>query len=217
MSTPPVPVQIIPLRNIIGLNTAGSTSATSSVGPSGGVISTTSALQETTITADAVVEEDGDDEMVITDHPVEVGAVISDHAFALPARLGLIYAWSGGSDQNQTVDPETQAVSKDPDFLKNIYQQLLNLEKNRVLCEVNTGKRMYQNMLISRLTIRTDKENENSLTVHVEMKEILTAATQSVPLSNAAVQQFPQNTAPVVNQGNVSLQPGTNFNPAGLP
>jgi hypothetical protein len=218
MSTAAVPVVISkPIRNITGLNTAGSSSGPGTLNPATGTIQLTSALQETVIEADAVVEEDSDDEMVVTDHPVEVGATISDHAYSLPAQLGLIYAWSLGSNQNTNVDPETGAVSKDSDFLKKIYQQLLSLKAGKVLCTVNTGKRVYQNMLIIRLSQKTDKENENSLTVRVGLKEILMATTQAVPLTSAAVQAFPQNTAPTVNQGAVSLQPGTNFNPAGLP
>lgn len=209
MSTAPVPVTIKPLRNIIGLNTAGSgPTSGGQINPTTGTIQTTSALQETTITADAVVEEDADDESIVTDHPVEVGATISDHMYDLPSRLGLIYGWSLGSPQNS---------QQDQDFLKNLYQKLLSLKSGKVLCTVNTGKRQYQNMVVQRVSQRTDKENENSLTVHVDLKQIIQATTQLVPLSSAAQQTQPQNTAPTVNQGNGSLQPAPSFNPAGLP
>jgi hypothetical protein len=207
MSTPAIPVTIKPVRNIIGLNTAGS-GGSGQVNPTTGTIQVTSALQVTTITADAVVEEESDDESVVTEHPVEVGSVISDHMFDLPSRLGLIYAWSIGSPQN---------AQQDQDFLKNLYQKLLSLKSGKVLCTVNTGKRQYQNMVLQRVSLRTDKENENSMTVHVDLKQIIQATTQLVPLSSAAVQAQPQNTAPTVNQGNVNLQPAPNFNASRLP
>jgi hypothetical protein len=215
MSTLPIPVMITPVRNIVGGGTAGSGSS-GQIGANG-AIEVTSNLQETVIVADAVVEEEGDDEMVITDHPIEVGATVSDHAFKLPSKLGLIYAWALGSTQNSNTDPGTGEVTKDPDFLKNIYQQMLTLQASATLCVVNTGKRIYQNMLIRTLSMRTDKETENSLTLRVEMKEIILVTTQLVNQTPASQQAFPQKTAPTINQGAVSLQPGTNFNPAELP
>lgn len=146
--------------------------------------------------------------MEITNQPVEAGAVISDHAYKLPAELELEYAWSAGSPQNRTNDLA---------FLKNLYQQFLGLEAGAVLCTVNTGKRIYQNMLIKSLSVQTDKEHENDLTIRVEFQEILIATTQIVPVSSAAQQSLPTKTAPTLNQGNQSLQPATNFNTSKMP
>ena len=39
-----------------------------------------------------VLEEAGDDELRITDHPVEIGAAITDHAFKMPVVLHLARA-----------------------------------------------------------------------------------------------------------------------------
>jgi hypothetical protein len=72
-------------------------------------------------------------------------------------------------------------------------------------------------MLIQALSTNSDKENENSMTIHVVLQEILVATTQVVPLTPAAVHALPQNTAPTVNVGNTQLQPAPNYNSTAAP
>jgi len=206
MSTAPTPVAIKPYRAIMGVAVGGASGSLSSSNP--GLIQTTVNTQTTTLIADAVIEEKHEDEMIITEHPVEVGSTIADHAYAMPAKLELTYSWAEGSPQN---------ASKDLSFLKNLYQQFLGLQKSATLCTVNTGKRIYKNMLMRSVATTSDRENENSLTIVVLLQEILMATTQIVPLTTAAQQALPGQTAPVVNQGNVSLQQAPTFNPGALP
>lgn len=47
-----------------------------------------------TIVAQAVIEESHHDELVITEHPVEQGAPIADHAYKRPAEVVIRCAWS---------------------------------------------------------------------------------------------------------------------------
>lgn len=205
MATIPTPVSVKPVRSIVANNTSGSQPGAVSTT---GTITTTVAVQTTTLMADAVIKELHEDEMVITEHPVEQGATISDHAYKLPSKLGLIYAWAAGSPQNTT---------QDVSFLKNLYKQFLNIQAAQTLCTVNTGKRIYQNMLIKALRMTEDKETENSLIIDIDFQEILMATTQTIPLSSSANQALPNKTGQTVNQGNLSLQPATNFNAGALP
>lgn len=202
MSTQPQPVMIKPQRKILGLNTSGSGS-TGQQNPQTGAITVNTVEHDTAIIADAVVEERHSDEMVVTEHPVEVGSVVADHAYKLPARLELHYAWARGSPQNKSLDQ---------DFLNNLYNTILGIEAGRILCNVTTGKRTYGNMLIVGLSTMSDKENENILSLRIAMQEILMASTQQVELTPAAVQAAPQRTGPVASQGPVGLQPASNFN-----
>lgn len=160
------------------------------------------------IMADAVLEEKHEDEFVITDHPVEVGALVSDHVYKLPSRLTLNYLWSLSGNQNK---------AKDPNFLRTIYQQILQLGVNRIPFQVQTGKRTYQNMVVQRIGVDTDNWNENVLNVRVECREVQIATTQVVNIPAMANQLFPQKTFPPINQGPVNLIPGTNFNSAAAP
>jgi len=203
----PQPVYIKPLRQIVGVATAGSSGNATTLTANGAtVIQSTVSTQSTTLIADAVIEEVHDDQMAITEHPVEQGAVIADHAYKLPSKLDLTYGWSGGSPQNQSsgaADPQS--------FLKGIYQQFLGLQVGRVLCNVYTGKRLYENMLIQSLGVTTDKENENILLLRIRFQEIIMATTQAVTIPSQAVQAVPQKTASPVNAGTVSLQSAPQF------
>jgi hypothetical protein len=194
-------------RSIVGVGTAGSTPG--AFNPNTGTITTNVNSQSTTIIADAVLRERHDDETIMTDHPVEQGAVITDHAYAAPSELELTYGWALGSTQNLLYDPA---------FLKSIYQQLLNLRVSRTLCTVNTGKRIYKNMLIRRIVTESDQYNESILIVIVSLREVLLATLQTAPAVAPQNQQaIPQTTAPIVNQGGVTLQSAPNFNPSGAP
>ncbi len=55
---------------------------------------TTGSRQIGTLIPDVVVREAQRDEMVITDHPVETGAAISDHAFLRPVEVEMQVGWS---------------------------------------------------------------------------------------------------------------------------
>jgi Dit-like phage tail protein len=51
------------------------------------------------LVAQVTLEERHFDEMMITDHPVEMGAVISDHAYQLPSTVVIKCAWSNSPSQ----------------------------------------------------------------------------------------------------------------------
>jgi hypothetical protein len=206
MSTPST-VYVKPYRAIIGTSYIGANGQTTQ--PSGGgTISSTTNAQSTTLIADAVIEEEGDDEVVVTDHPVEQGSTISDNAYILPARLSVVYGWSAGSPQN---------TGQDSSFLKTLYQQFITLAQQRIGCSVYTGKRVYTNMLVTGVSLKTDKETENCVFVRVRFKQILLASVTTVPLTNSAQQSLPQQTSGTTNQGTVSLQAAPNFNAGAAP
>src|SRR5579859_5761163 len=153
--------------------------------------------------ADTVLEERHEDRTVATDHPVEQGSTITDHIYKLPAELTLVYVWSLGSVQNN---------SGDPSFLRAMYAKLLQLQVDRTLFQVFTGKRIYQNMYMQSVGVLTDNRSENILRVHAICREVILVTTQTVQFTDAAVQTLPQRTANTVPQGQQNLNPGTNFN-----
>lgn len=159
--------------------------------------------------ADAVLEENAEDDLVITDHPVEQGASIQDNAYKLPAVVTLIYVWAAGSSQN---------VTHSTSFLKDLYQAFLQLQVTRTFFTIVTGKRVYNNMLLKSIGQLTDRTSENILQLRLTCQEIIFTTTQLVQISNAAVQALPNKNSPIVNQGNTNLVPGTNFNSnSGIP
>lgn len=160
------------------------------------------------IIADAVVEEHHVDDSVITQHPVEEGATIADHAYDKPRELTVTYAWAMGSSQNSDGEGLT--------FLRNIYTQLRQLKSSRVPFTVVTGKDTYQNMLIVSIQHNTDRTTENVLLVRIVCQEVILVQTQVVSVDADAQNHLnPEQTSPIEDQGLVSLQPGTNYNSSG--
>jgi Dit-like tail protein len=150
---------------------------------------------------DTVMEERCDDDSVITENPVEVGTVNNDHAYDLAQDLEVVAVW----------DPVKQANGQ-PGFLDTTYEQLRNLKQAKIFLNVVTGKRAYQNLLLKNISVINDADTENILMARLTFKQLILALTQTVTISSAAQQANPQQTAPTINNGNLSLQPGTNYN-----
>lgn len=141
-----------------------------------------------TIIPDIVAEEHHRDQLVITDHPVERGAAISDHAFKLPVEVEMR---CGFSNSSAGIEGYVQAV----------YQEFLFLQASRVPFDMFTGKRQYSNMLIRSLEVTTDERSEHALYVVAVSTMIASRnpATTKAPAQSA--QASPQKTAGVVNTG----------------
>ncbi|VVD29155.1 conserved protein of unknown function [Paraburkholderia dioscoreae] len=143
------------------------------------------------IVPDVSVEEAHHDELTITDHPVEQGASVSDHAYKNPADVTCRYGWSNSSSVGSLFAGDVNAV----------YQQLLDLQASRVPFDLVTGKRSYCNMLIKSLSVTTDPATEDALMVSATMRQIIIVETQVTTLQPAENHADPQSTAPVENTG----------------
>jgi hypothetical protein len=140
------------------------------------------------------LDEHHHDEMVITDHPVEQGASISDHAYKKPAEVTMTLAWSNSSLSSIT---SLQFGS----YNQFVYKSLLTLQASRTPFDLSTGKRRYQNMLIQALDTTTDAKTENSLIVTLHCRELIIVQTTTTQLQPAANMSSPQKTAATTNAG----------------
>ncbi len=140
------------------------------------------------IIPDVTIEEIHRDSLVITDHPVETGAAITDHAFMMPAQIEMRCGWS-----NSTAATEG--------YVQAVYAALISLQKSRVPFGVFTGKRSYSNMLIQTLEVITDQHTENVLMVSCQMREIIIVSTQTTAVPAADRHSTPASTAPVEETG----------------
>lgn len=120
---------------------------------------------------DVVVEESHEDSLEITEHPVEQGAAVNDHAFKKPEIVTLRGGVSGAS----SIGGEAPGVE--------FYNQLLELQRTREPFDIVTGKRQYKNMLLETLSVVTDANSENCLLFTATCREVIIVATQvaSVP------------------------------------
>lgn len=161
-------------------------------------------------TADAVLTEDSVDDLVMTDHPVEQGAEITDHAYAEPAEINLVYGWSSSSKQN---------IGASTSFLQELYAKFLQLQRPKPqLISVISGKRSYSNMLVRSIRLMTDKTTENALILNVRCRQVFIAKTTVVAANtDPGAMATPQNNAPVTQRGQNGLSTAQNFNKQAAP
>ena len=181
------------------------------------------------IIAQAVIEERHVDELEITDHPVQQGAMVTDHAFKRPAEVTLHLGWSNsptptGGLLNAAIATaaslngaaagaanvynlatgvmglETALTGSAISQINHIYNTLLALQSDRALFDVYTGKRQYTNMVCKTLVVETDMKTEHSLPITMVCKQVILVNTQTVALPKS-VQANPGNTASATDKG----------------
>lgn len=144
-------------------------------------------------TADVTIAEEHTDELTITEHPVEQGASISDHAFKNPVRVVIRVGYSNSSEK----------AGGDADYMRAQYKNFLTLQATRKPFTITTGKRQYSNMLIQSLGTTTDQSTENALLLTVTCREVIIVSTQATTVPPADQHASPQKTAPTTSTGTV--------------
>ncbi|MEJ2896222.1 phage baseplate protein [Bordetella avium] len=144
---------------------------------------------------DVAVEEIHSDDLIVTDHPVEQGASISDHAFKKPAEVALRYGWSNSSAVNNVMRGGLTVSVED------VYQKLLALQESREPFDLITGKRAYNNMLIVSLKVETNIITNDVLYISAICRQIITVPTYLTAAAPHEDQSNPEVT------GNVEVFP----------
>ncbi|HEY3987938.1 MAG TPA: hypothetical protein VGM02_01485 [Acidobacteriaceae bacterium] len=156
----------------------------------------------------------------MTEHPVQSGASISDHAFILPAKVSLEIGMSDAMDAF-TPGVFTSNASKSV----SAYETLVSLQTGRQPLTLTTRLDTYTNMLIESIDAPDTKETRYGLKATVVLNQIFTGtvtsqgvsarpqttdatsigAKQPVPVSSNASQPFTRtDTTNVFGAGNVS-------------
>jgi hypothetical protein len=192
------------------------------------------------IVVPATLEEVGTDLVTVTDHPVESGAEISDHAYYRPAELVMRCGWSNSSQftaqsalsslsslfsggglssfastlfgQNPPSSGGGMTVS---DFVSGIYSQLLSLQQSLVPFTVLTSIRQYTNMMMTSLVVTRDKKTSQALMVTATMRQVIIVSTVSTTLAPTANQADPASTAESTPQGPQQLNTDATPSPGG--
>lgn len=156
------------------------------------------------IHAQVTISESERDELQITEHPVEQGAPISDHAFKRPVEVRIRAGWSctGSGDLSASGN--------------GVYGLLLSWQKALRPFALYTGKRVYQDMLIQQLAITTDNHSEFSLMADITCRQVIIVSTTvtkaakgggekpAAPTDNAANQKEPEKDQPKKERGDVN-------------
>lgn len=139
------------------------------------------------------IEEVGNDELEITEHPVQQGSSITDHAFIKPPELSIQFIYGYG---------ETP--------LSEIYSNLIKLQESREPFSIVTGKRVYNNMLCKSLGVTTDVTSENILSIRGDFRQIIIVSVETTIVPAKDKQSMPKKTNNTENQGDKKATPVQN-------
>jgi hypothetical protein len=146
-----------------------------------------------------VVQEVYRDSLIVTDHPVEKGAPVTDHTFKRPTTLEMVCGFSDSSAGQEG-------------FIESVYMAMLNLQGSRRPFDVTTPRRLYRNMLMSELSVTRDERSNSVLACSVLLREIILTSTQTTSASaDNASQALPADTASPVESGSKQGITDTSF------
>ena len=118
---------------------------------------------------DAVFSVDTEHSLTVTQHPVQTGANISDHAFVNPIRMtmqvGVSDAMAYRAGTNYGGDGKTKSVQA--------YRLLCKLQELRIPMQVVTRLNTYQNMLIESIDVSDDVSTLCALKATVNLVQVL--------------------------------------------
>ena len=187
------------------------------------------------IVPDVTIDEHHSDGMEITSHPVSDNTPISDHAFMQPARVTMRCGWTNANPMAGIVESVAGVATSvlSGNFVmpslsngmgsisnpfnsatetraRDVYNRLLALQKQREPFALSTGKRRYPSMLITEISVTTDRHSEYALMCEVHMQEVVRVAFKSVQGTAQGQSGAPQTTNPTGQTG--PTQPVSNPN-----
>ena len=134
------------------------------------------------IAFDCTVSEQHSDTLEVTEHPVEEGADVADHARKMPDVLTL-----QGIISNQPIllnvadDLQPSVPGGSPDNrAQDAYDEFRRLQAAASLLTVKTELRDYESMVITTITTNRDKTTRNILDVSLSLREFRKATVESV-------------------------------------
>ncbi|HDH1416599.1 TPA: hypothetical protein PIT84_004171 [Klebsiella quasipneumoniae subsp. similipneumoniae] len=158
------------------------------------------------IVPSVVVSEKHSDTLEITEHPVETGAPVSDHAYKRPSEVVMEVGFAGGGSLLDFIDTSSLGLTLGLSP-KETYQQILDLQTSRIPFDVVTGKRLYSNMLIRAVEVTTDRTLENVLMAVLTLREVIITQTQQIAVADKADMKEGANTSAVINSGTKAAKP----------
>ncbi|UTV56431.1 phage baseplate protein [Burkholderia arboris] len=167
------------------------------------------------VTIAASIEEVYSDEVVVTEHPVETGAPVNDHAFMRPREILMKCGWSNADYEALlgaavvSFDDSGANTMATGTYVDAVYSQLLQIQSVRLPIDVVSTRRKYSNMLITGLSVVTDQKSGSALMLTASLKQVIIVSTQATKLPPRSNQANPAATAETQNAGVKSAMPAT--------
>lgn len=126
---------------------------------------------------DATINEDHRSEVQVTENPVEFGVSVNDHRILKPRKYTVTGRVSnypldqGLKDQWQEGNEATRSQSA--------YAILEELQRTGDPFDVQSGLKLYRNMVITMLSVSQDKSNSGVLDFVATMQEVIIVSTET--------------------------------------
>lgn len=160
----------------------------------------------TVYTFDNALHASHEQELVITQNPIQTGASVSDHSYLLPARLTVEILMSDAM-QSYTVGQFGTKTASNPGASRsvNAYQTLLELQASGNFLQIATRLNSYNNMLIASVRPEESASTRFGLKCAVTFQQVIvaTVSTLTTP-SDTASSAIPAVTGVTPSNGNVS-------------
>ncbi|HFR3118986.1 TPA: phage baseplate protein [Enterobacter roggenkampii] len=152
-----------------------------------------------------VVSEKHSDTLEITEHPVEKptssgAGFVADHAYRRPSEVVMEVGFAGGGSLLDLLDTSNIGISLGMSP-KEVYASFLEMQRNRELLDVITGKRQYSNMLLRTIEVTTDKTTENVLSAVLTLRELILTSTTTVQVADKTDMSQGVSTSATQNAG----------------
>jgi hypothetical protein len=131
---------------------------------------------------DATFTEKHESEAEITENPVETGVTIADHMFMKPLRCTITAGVSNTPLHKSTNDPYGGGSSRAQQALTLLQQLQASFEP----FSVQTGLKLYQDMVCKNITFEQDKDTSDAFIFEAELREVIFVTTQSVTIPPTA-------------------------------
>lgn len=166
-----------------------------------------------TIRIGVTIEEVYNDELQITEHPVEQDAAITDHAYKRQPDVVLKCGWSNADYEallsSPVVDFDEFGSTTQSEYIDAVYSQLLKLQESRVRFDAVTSRRKYSNVLLQGLRVVHDAKTSGALMLTATLRQIRIVQTKATKLPPRDDQADPSRTAETQNTGSKQAVPAT--------
>jgi len=149
------------------------------------------------IELDAVISETHTNQIRLTKNPVELGADITDHAVIEPKKINIVAQVSdtplGTAAFGQIVDLVTglfgTSTTQNITRSNAAYNAIVQLMEEREPIEVQTKLKLYQDMVITSLSVTQDKNTSRIVLMNISLEEVLITESQIVKLTPEQLQE----------------------------
>lgn len=145
---------------------------------------------------DATLREAHTLEIEVTDNPIETGSEVSDHMFVKPKRLTLAAVVS---DVN--LHPTNSDLYQGPSRSQAAFQLLESLQESGEPFNIQTGLKLYTNMMCLVVRAEQDKDSDGALLFEADFKEADIVTTQTVTYPPRAAGKTTRQASPTLQKG----------------